>query len=98
MNDPDDNRNDREHEGYEEFEGYYEEPTGDQPDDEAYEDGELPFGMSGVTGILERLSKGVELGTWPRKKCRMVAEYILSISDDYWLSSDEISYCRRLLL
>jgi hypothetical protein len=28
----------------------------------------------------------------------MVAEYIISISDDYWLSSEEITYCRRLLL
>ncbi|MBQ71529.1 MAG: hypothetical protein CMJ67_01355 [Planctomycetaceae bacterium] len=91
MNDPEDNRNDWEHEGYEDS-------SEDQPDAEAYEDGELPYGMSGVTGILERLSKGVELGTWPQKKCRMVAEYVLSISDDYWLSTDEVSYCRRLLV
>ena len=91
MNDPDDYGNDREHEGFEDS-------VGDRPDADDFEDRDMPFGMSGVTGILERLSKGVELGTWPQKKCRMVAEYILSISDDYWLSSTEASYCRRLLV
>ena len=90
MNDPEDNRYDGENDGYEDA-------IGNGPDDEDCEDRELPFGMSGVTGILDRLSRAVELGTWPRKKCRMVAEYVLSISDDYWLSSDEVSYCRRLL-
>jgi hypothetical protein len=54
--------------------------------------------MSGVTGILDRLALGVEMGTWSARKCRMVAEYVLSLADEYWLSSDEVSYCRRLLV
>ena len=91
MNEPEDFTNDREPEGHEDF-------FEDHADAEDFDQGELPFGMAGVTGILERLSKGVELGTWPTRKCRMVAEYIISISDDYWLSSEEITYCRRLLL
>lgn len=90
MHESDDYRNEREPEGYDDS-------IEDRSDAEQHDD-ELPFGMSGVTGILDRLNRGVEQGTWSPKKCRMVAEYVLSISDDYWLSSEEVSYCRRILV
>lgn len=72
-------------------------PTGDRLGGAASGDEELPYGMSGVSGILERLSTGIETGEWSPRKCRMVAEYVLSLADDYWLSSVEASYCRRVL-
>ena len=91
MKDPYDYGNDGEQEEYEDS-------IEDRLDADAFEDEELPFGISGVTGLLDRLDKAVELGTWSSKKCRMVAEYVLSISDEYWLSTSEVSYCRRLLV
>ncbi|MEE2972785.1 MAG: hypothetical protein VX672_06650 [Planctomycetota bacterium] len=58
---------------------------------------ELPFGMSGISDLLDRLADGVELGEWSPRKCRMVAEYVLTLADGYWLSQNEAAYCRRLV-
>ena len=58
---------------------------------------ELPFGMAGISDLLDRLADGVELGEWSPRKCRMVAEYVLTLSDGYWLSQGEAAYCRRLI-
>lgn len=94
MNDWNEQENGREHDGGD-GQG---DPTEERPEEAALEGEKLPFGMSGVSGILERLATGVESEEWSPRKCRMVAEYVLSLSGDYWLSSVESSYCRRLLV
>ena len=53
--------------------------------------------MAGISDLLDRLSDGVELGEWSPRKCRMVAEYVLTLADGYWLSQGEAAYCRRLV-
>lgn len=60
-------------------------------------DPEMPYGMAGVTGILERLDIAVQEGSWTPEKCRAVAEYVLSLADEYWLSTVESAYCRRIM-
>ena len=57
---------------------------------------ELPFGMSGITGLLQRLATGVEEERWSPDKQRMVARYLLDLSRDYWLNGDEVAFCRHL--
>ncbi|MCP4833468.1 MAG: hypothetical protein GY895_01770 [Phycisphaera sp.] len=93
MNDWNEHENGREHEGAD-GQG---DPTEERPEGASVQGEQLPFGMSGVSGILERLADGVESDEWSPRKCRMVAEYVLSLSGDYWLSSVESTYCRRLL-
>lgn len=60
-------------------------------------DEDLPFGTAGVSGLIDRLQSGVGEGGWPPAKCRMVAEYVLSLKNDYWLTQSEAGFCRRLL-
>lgn len=57
---------------------------------------ELPFGMSGITGLLQRLATGVEEDRWSPAKQRMVARYLLDLSRDYWMNGDEVAFCRKL--
>jgi hypothetical protein len=57
---------------------------------------ELPFGMSGITGLLQRLATGVEEDRWSPEKQRMVARYLLDLSKDYWMNGDEVAFCRQL--
>ncbi len=57
----------------------------------------LPFGMSGVTGLLERLRDGAHDG-WEAEKREMVARYLLDLQERYWMSDGEIGFCRRFLL
>ncbi len=57
---------------------------------------ELPFGMSGITGLLQRLATGVEEERWSPDKQRMVARYLLDLSKDYWMNGDEVAFCRQL--
>ena len=57
---------------------------------------ELPFGMSGITGLLQRLASGVEEERWSPDKQRMVARYLLDLSKDYWMNGDEVAFCRQL--
>lgn len=57
----------------------------------------LPFGMSGVTGLLERLRDGVRDG-WEAEKREMVARYLLDLQERYWMSDKEIGFCQRFLL
>lgn len=59
-------------------------------------DENLPFGMSGVTGLLDRLRDGSE-DTWEDDKSDMVARYLLDLRDRYWMSEDETSFCRSFL-
>jgi hypothetical protein len=56
----------------------------------------LPFGMSGVTGLLQRLSAGTDDAAWPLKKQRMVARYLLELSNVYWMNPDEQAFCQRV--
>ena len=69
----------------------------ESPEGAASGEQELPFGMAGISDLLDRLSDGVELGEWSPRKCRMVAEYVLTLADGYWLSQGEAAYCRRLV-
>ena len=64
----------------------------DQSDEQS-----LPFGMSGVTGLLERLRDGVHDG-WEAEKREMVARYLLDLQERYWMSDKEIGFCQRFLL
>ena len=82
------------------------EPTDDPAEDPRRDhesDGELPFGMSGVTIIIERLRQGIEAedrdgdDAWTPHKCRVVAQYILSLRREYWLTGKELAFCRRVL-
>ena len=57
------------------------------------EDAELPFGMAGVTRLLDRLREGVS-SAWEPEKSNMVARYLLDLADCYWLSDEEMAYCR----
>jgi hypothetical protein len=57
---------------------------------------ELPFGMSGITGLLQRLASGAEEDRWSPDKQRMVARYLLDLSRDYWMNGDEVAFCRQL--
>ena len=63
----------------------------------------IPFGMAGITVILERLRDGIEGrgrdddAPWTESRCRLVAEYLLSLSPEYWMSGAELAYCRRVL-
>ena len=63
---------------------------------EPYTEGDLPFGMCGVTGLLERLRNGSN-GAWEPRKQEMVARYLLDLSEDYWMSTDEVTFCRAFL-
>ncbi|MCH2161843.1 MAG: hypothetical protein MK085_08215, partial [Phycisphaerales bacterium] len=56
----------------------------------------LPFGMSGVTGLLDRLQAGFTGGKWTPRKRQMVAKYLLDLSGRYWMSEEEISFCQLL--
>jgi len=62
----------------------------------------LPFGMAGVSVMLERLRVGVENADrgatqgWTRGRARAVAEYLLSLDPEYWFSGEELEYCRRV--
>ncbi len=63
---------------------------------------DLPFGMAGVTSMLERLRAGVEgheqgaAYGWTHGRARAVADYLLSLQPEYWMSGEELAYCRRL--
>lgn len=87
-------------------------PSGDRPDrsPDVPSDSEfdslhpsIPFGMAGITVILERLRDGIEGrgrdfdAPWTESRCRLVAEYLLSLSPEYWMSGEELAYCRRVL-
>jgi hypothetical protein len=63
---------------------------------EPYTEGDLPFGMCGVTGLLDRLRSGSG-GNWAPRKKEMVARYLLDLSKQYWLSTDEADFCNRFL-
>lgn len=56
----------------------------------------LPFGMSGVTGLLQRLSAGTDDEAWSLGKQRMVARYLLELSNVYWMNHDELAFCQRV--
>lgn len=71
-------------------------PSNDNHESEADAEAMLPFGMSGVTGLLERLQEGFTGGKWAPKKRQMVAKYLLDLSNRYWMSENEISFCRLL--
>jgi hypothetical protein len=64
---------------------------------------ELPFGMAGVTAMLDRLRVGVENAErgeqhgWTRSRCHAVADYLLSLHSEYWFSGEELEYCRRIV-
>lgn len=62
-----------------------------------FSDSELPYGMSGVTGLLARLQEGAQRGWEPRKR-EMVAQYLLDLSERYWLSDSESDFCRQFLM
>ena len=68
--------------------------SGDSEVDEGQES--LPFGMSGVTGLLQRLAAGIDDDAWPQTKQRMVAGYLLDLSNVYWMNHDEIAFCKRV--
>ena len=68
----------------------------DESDFQPYTEGDLPFGMCGVTGLLERLRNGSK-GTWEPRKQEMVARYLLDLAENYWLSTDEVTFCRQFL-
>lgn len=89
--------NDYEHES--DFESHAHDAESSASSSEGRDSGEeaLPFGMAGISDLLDRLSDGVELGEWSPRKCRMVAEYVLTLADGYWLSQREAAYCRRLV-
>ena len=85
------------HESLDEFEA-----EGTSAGDPEKTDGEradeaLPYGMSGVTGILDKLSESIETGEWSLNKQKMVAEYILGLAKEYWLSADEKDFCQDVL-
>lgn len=65
--------------------------------DEASPGEVLPFGMSGVTGILHKLRESGDSGEWSTNKQKMVAEYILGLTKEYWLSVEEKNFCREVL-
>ena len=58
-----------------------------------YDDEDLPFGMSGVTGLLERLRDGAGTSLNPSKS-DMIARYLLDLRDIYWISDEEAALCR----
>ena len=58
-----------------------------------YGDEDLPFGMSGVTGLLERLRDGAGTSLNPSKS-DMIARYLLDLRDIYWISDEEAALCR----
>ena len=70
---------------------------GDESEFDDFAEGDLPYGMCGVTGLLERLQSGTDAGWEPRKR-EMVARYLLDISERYWLSNVELDFCRRFLM
>lgn len=78
-------------------------PDGPEPSDADSLHKDLPFGMAGLTVMLERLREGVEGReraddeAWSASRCRLVAEYILSLASEYWMSGDELAYCRRVV-
>ena len=89
---------------YEDFERSYDADTGEhalnhwgEGDEEEQASEVLPFGMSGVTGILHKLHDSLETGDWSPNKQRMVAEYILGLAKEYWLSPREQTFCREVL-
>ncbi len=57
---------------------------------------DLPFGMSGITGLLQRLASGADEDRWSPEKQRVVARYLLDLSKDYWMNGDELAFCRQL--
>ena len=73
-----------------------EQPYNNNHESEADAEAMLPFGMSGVTGLLERLQEGLKGGNWAPKKRKMVAKYLLDLSNRYWMSEHEMSFCRNL--
>lgn len=75
---------------------------------------DLPYGMAGLTIMLERLRDGIDAREravegatgdasrvrdegWSAGRCRLVAEYLLSLASEYWMSGEELAYCRRVL-
>ena len=58
----------------------------------------LPFGMSGVTGLLQRLATGIDDQDWSKTKQRMVARYLLGLSNVYWMNHDEMAFCKRVAM
>ena len=58
----------------------------------------LPFGMSGVTGLLQRLAAGIDDQDWSKTKQRMVARYLLGLSNVYWMNHDERAFCKRVAM
>lgn len=61
-----------------------------------YDDEDLPFGMSGVTGLLERLRDGSGSSLDPSKS-DMIARYLLDLGDCYWISDEEAAFCRGFI-
>jgi hypothetical protein len=76
------------------------EPFDSREHDSLHQD--LPFGMAGVTSMLERLRAGVEgreAGAsygWTHGRARAVADYLISLHPEYWMSGEELAYCRRI--
>ena len=52
--------------------------------------------------MLERLRAGVEgreQGAsygWTHGRARAVADYLISLHPEYWMSGEELAYCRRV--
>lgn len=84
-----DNEPEREEEGFLDHD--------DSSVEEVNPDEDLPFGTAGVSSLIRRLQGNAGDGGWPPAKCRMVAEYVLSLKHDYWLTQSEAGFCRRLL-
>ena len=79
------------------LDGVFNEPKQDLDGPEVEEGAEsLPFGMSGVTGLLQRLSAGTDGEAWSLRKQRMVARYLLELSNVYWMNHDELAFCQRV--
>ena len=92
-----DQNNDHDFEERLDMEGV-ENESGCESDDSELDEGQesLPFGMSGVTGLLQRLANGIDDEAWSMNKQRMVAGYLLDLSNVYWMNHDEIAFCKRV--
>ena len=66
------------------------------PEMESNPEAGLPFGMAGVTGLLDRLQDAFTGDKWAPRKRQMVAQYLIDMSTRYWMSEDEISFCELL--
>ncbi|MDA1026597.1 MAG: hypothetical protein O3A19_09235 [Planctomycetota bacterium] len=89
--------NDHESDDRTDQDGMANESTHDFEDSEVEEGPEsIPFGMSGVTGLLQRLAVGIDEKEWSPRKKRAVARYLLDLSSEFWMKQDEVAFCRRV--